>query len=1283
MGRGIIGVLLFLVSIYALTATYDNNVPSGVGDPGLMIMQWNCRSVKSNCDLLQDHLNCNDYDILLLQSLNCKPYDLPNFTKYCYPPLYTLGANGKVAVATYSKPELIIKRKCFPVIEGAAAVCIEVELRNDKLNVLNMYYPGTDKKGAWVPEISKGGEWVVGGDFNAHSSLWDDNCIREDAGLRDQLINSDLVLLNDGTPTRIPDCSSHRLSAIDLTVATPNIASTTIWEIGGDTLFSDHIPIKIFIDKFPIRENENIKEKFVYDRADWSGFKEASKVNLDGLPSNADSLNEFLTDHILTCARKHIPVSKHRSKPNNPWWNDECQRAVHQKQKTCKRYKRNSTEDNFIEMQTAKIECKRVIAKAKKEQWTKYVNDIDGYEDLSAVYKRINKMKKGYRPPNSVLKVNNKTIITNQAKADALASHFAKIGSREGLTPEMRAHREAAERSVPIWDPPVRRMDINRPLSMDELESALSDIKNIKVSEGQDGSSYRLIKESSTEFKQALLELYNVCWKNGQMPQRWKHAIVTPILKAGKLRSDINSYRPISLTSHIGKVYERMINNRLLYYCEKKNLIPTCQAGFRRGRGVSDHLIKIGAHIKKAYARRKILLSCFFDIRRAYDTVWHYHLLNKIKEIGLCGNMYNFTKAFLTNRTFQVVWKGSQSAVSGLEMGVPQGSVIAPLLFNLAIHDIDMAVKNSPVHMAVYADDVAVWLETKSRKVTAINNKSNSKYLTSMKEFQRVVSFIDNYLWQRGFALAPEKTVFLLVAPAAHKARGLTSLRVQGTNIEPQPMVKYLGTYFTNKNNNNMQINENISKANRAINVIRMLSRMPWASQPRTQVYLAQALVRSRLIYGWETFYDATESQINKLKTVECKALRIAMGLPNSTPQLLVYREAGLLPLDHEIKKRAALYSFRFLSVPNSTVREDLTPITNSITTLKEYTSIEDYTAEILEQAKIIDHEVAPNKLHVISPWLLKKQPIHADLENIRKLDNPLINGAIANGALEAEYANHIKIFTDGSVGEDGVGSAFVIPELGIEQRFLLPPVSVFTAEALAILLALNFILTNPQGLWVICSDSRAALISIKRDKTSSREDIIRGVAMALSKAKDQGKSVTLQWVPAHVGVPGNEKADRAAKLASKGIEARKIDLPLSYSDVKRKIVQAAWKLNADSFVAQSGNYSTTIKDVPRKGGIKLPPMSTHVAQLIHRARCNHWKTKFTNEKCICDRALSYQHVLIDCVYYKDYFKPVIDLCNAGGLTPDLANIFGEGNGWNYAQKAATYLLKSAIGHLL
>ncbi len=350
---------------------------------------------------------------------------------------------------------------------------------------------------------------------------------------------------------------------------------------------------------------------------------------------------------------------------------------------------------------------------------------------------------------------------------------------------------------------------------------------------------------------------------------------------------------PISLTSHIGKIYERIVKQRLNHFCESNGVIPLCQAGFRAGRGVSDHLVRLGAHVRRARLRRRALYSCFFDVRRAYDTVWHGRLLRKIKEVGLSGQMYNFVTAFLSKRTFQVRWKGTLSNSQRLDMGVPQGSVIAPLLFSIMLYDINKIQKHDAI-ITLYADDLAIWKESKCRKFTNIT-KTNSFLRQIQKQFQEIINTVNEYMFHNGFSLSSEKTVFIIFGPW-HPVSPEFSIIINGQRLYAAKQVKYLGVTFQWSGSVSKHVHNNIQSALRATNLVKLLSRMPWANQPKTMIALVKSLVRSRLYYGLEACYDMPASLITAIEQAECRAIKLALGLPRATPRYLAYREAGMLP---------------------------------------------------------------------------------------------------------------------------------------------------------------------------------------------------------------------------------------------------------------------------------------------------------------------------------------------------------------------------------------------------
>ena len=167
-------------------------------------------------------------------------------------------------------------------------------------------------------------------------------------------------------------------------------------------------------------------------------------------------------------------------------------------------------------------------------------------------------------------------------------------------------------------------------------------MKQAKKATGTDLISYRMIKHFPPHTTSALHQFYNRCWLEGTVPSDWKNAEIIPLLKPGKPAKDPGSYRPIALTPHLGKVYERVLKNRLEYHLESNNIIPLFQAGFRRGRGCMDHTVKLASHVKKAFAKRRPVAATFFDVKRAFDTVWHKLLIHKLGRLGVGKRMCDF-----------------------------------------------------------------------------------------------------------------------------------------------------------------------------------------------------------------------------------------------------------------------------------------------------------------------------------------------------------------------------------------------------------------------------------------------------------------------------------------------------------------------------------------------------------------------------------------------------------------------------------------------------------------
>ena len=189
-----------------------------------------------------------------------------------------------------------------------------------------------------------------------------------------------------------------------------------------------------------------------------------------------------------------------------------------------------------------------------------------------------------------------------------------------------------------------------------------------------------------TEISYPLSVIFNISLRTGTHPELLKTAKILPIFKKGTQLST-NNYRPISLLSNLNKILEKLMFTRAYNFLEKNNIIYKLQFGFRKKHSTNHALIDITESIRKALDNGKFACGIFIDLQKAFDTVNHNILINKLNHYGIRGVANNWYKSYLTNRSQYVSIQGHNSEIEQINHGVPQGSVLGPLLFLLYIND--------------------------------------------------------------------------------------------------------------------------------------------------------------------------------------------------------------------------------------------------------------------------------------------------------------------------------------------------------------------------------------------------------------------------------------------------------------------------------------------------------------------------------------------------------------------------------------------------------------------
>ena len=259
------------------------------------------------------------------------------------------------------------------------------------------------------------------------------------------------------------------------------------------------------------------------------------------------------------------------------------------------------------------------------------------------------------------------------------------------------------------------------PFSLAELSIAICKLSSSTAS-GSDQIAYSLLKHLPEPAQLLLLSLFNRSWSSHTFPSCWKPTTIIPIHKPGKPTSSPSSFRPISLTSCIFKLFECLILSRLTFHLESNHLLSTCQAGFRPGRSSLDQILTLSQSIWDGFQKKKppdrtILASV--DFSKAFDSVWHSALFHKLLSLKLPPCFVLWVRSFLSDRRAKV-----QVGLSfHIRRGVPLGSILGPVLFILFVDDITKDLPRG-AHASLYADDLAIWSSPDPLKASSVVQSS-------------------------------------------------------------------------------------------------------------------------------------------------------------------------------------------------------------------------------------------------------------------------------------------------------------------------------------------------------------------------------------------------------------------------------------------------------------------------------------------------------------------------------------------------------------------------------
>lgn len=1122
------------------------------------------------------------------------------------------------------------------VNKGSEYVVVEIWTGEGKVVIVNFYNPCKRLSLNSLVEIDgmENDRVVICGDFNAHSTLWGGTKTDANGGIIEELLEEkQMVCLNDGRGTRI-DVYTGNTSVLDLTLVSRNLGGRCEWDVDEDTTIgSDHFPVFCQLQLGKSKRNGGMLGRWIFSSARWELFTYICETEMSTIDLNEDIevVEGKIREIFIEAANQAISKSKGKMKRKAvPWWSDECAKAVKDRNKAFRILRRTHSLQNLIVYKYAQAKVKKIIRNAKRVSWQWFCNKIGRVTPVGEVWEMIKKMRgirKEYQYP--VLKKGEEAAISDGEKAEMIAKELVKIYSSYNLTEDARRGRIRTREAYPgvLVERQVGNSVLDVPFTISEMRRAIA--RSGITAPGDDGICYIMLKHLGPLAMMNLLGLYNKVWDKGKLPTAWKEAVIIPIRKPGKDPSKPENYRPIALTSHLGKIMERMVTERLTFYFESRELLSPYQSGFRRGRGTMDPIICLETEIKKAQVNKESVMAVFFDVEKAYDMVWKEGLMIKLHNIGISGRVFNWVKSFLFERSIRVKIGAVVSRKYLVDNGTPQGSVISPLLFSIMINDVFSQVP-SDINRSLFADDGALW--KRGRNVDHIR-----------KRIQESVNMVEkwSYLW--GFKFSVEKTKSIIFTRKKKDSNGM-EVKLYGQIIEQVKVFKFLGLWFDSKLNWNEHINKILSKCKKVVNVMRCLSGSEWGASREALKNVYTALIRSVLDYGSLVYGSAAKTSLKKLEIMNSQALRLCCGAIKSTSVDALHVEMGEMPL---CLRRVQLMMNYWVNLKGQS--EGKNPASKVLIPCWESERAKSkcfawISGTIAREMRLNQEVYIPTvPITVTPPWIFPQ--VFVDLyllENYHLFKDIGNLAAVVEDRIHTVYQNYVAIYTDGSKDPTGRTSyAFTIPSLQISNnRRTTDHLAVYTVELVAIVSALNWIELANISKVIVCSDSSSALMSIQSFSSQSRQDIINEIYETLFRIHNWNIEIIFLWVPAHRGVKGNEIADSLAKEAIK--QENVMEILLSRTEIKAMIKSKITNKWQDKW--KQGTTGRHLYNIQNEvGKMRRTGRSTKEENVISRLRLGHTRLNSTlhlmgkhpTALCECGQGIeTVEHVLIHCQKY-------------------------------------------------
>jgi ribonuclease HI len=859
------------------------------------------------------------------------------------------------------------------------------------------------------------------------------------------------------------------------------------------------------------------------------------------------------------------------------------------------------------------------------------------------------------RSPNTIrsVVVDDVVFLDDVDKVRSLNSYFSSVG-QEGKSDDFDdSHRDSIKQFLDQRESYFAcregsHLPENSAITLDEVSAAVGALRS-RAACGSDGIHSRMLQQGGPLVVRSLLHIFNVSWRQGILVSDWKLAHIVPIPKeAGACRPP--DFRPISLLSIVAKIMGKIVARRLTFCAESGMWFSDFQGAFRTQRSAIDQLLAFSHRVSHAFSHSQVGVTAFLDISKAFDRVWRDGLLFKLVRFGLRGRMLHWIRDFLADRRGRVRYADVLSNISAYHYGIPQGSVLSPVLFNVFLSDIvrDIPHSDSSDH-AVFADDVRLSVYDACERVAA-------------DRLSRQLSVVHGWARRNRVYFRKDKCKYLLFSRRRH----ISDLAVSfgGTSLLSCEFKRYLGVWWDRSLSFRYHVSQVRAKAWRSFCMVRRVAGVNWGASISSMIKLYVTFVRPVLEYASQVWDVAGSSSKRRLDSVQRGALRAAAGVPfsSSLDALQVYCNVLPLQLRRDLLVVSSFQRIIRLSSHHPIHRAFLDWRAAGCPTLRH--SVFTRASAVLSRLTRFDliHDggfssAEPLALpqSVTPPWCLTVNAVSPFTSFSRDFAHALHDVILC---LLLRSHRDLFVYTDGSatgLGFCGAAVSFFSSACGEWSTFSSPVGigSSLTAELRALELALLRVsVIVADGVVQIrrvfmFSDSQAAIGLLQGYfRPTCHFALVSSICSQIARLR-RVLSLFILWIPRTARIEGNVRADQAARSAAAEVSGMFPGQPLIPLAVSRSLCRFAmhrsWQ-SSWSFYLQSRVGIDTLGRIRQViGKWHVVSLGTRAQQSLMarlrlghcglRAHCARFRPSISS-LCVCGLPETVGHFLLECVCF-------------------------------------------------